>query len=96
MRRRRVIKRKRDQGDVVSDTKPAWNAKVEARYRRLQKPLRLRGLWNWRKCAAALHLAGIGVQSGTVPVERLWFSTDQFWPEMARDMHKDWWSLLSH
>ena len=48
------------------------NAKLKGEYRRLLKPLCLRGLFKWRRCALALRRAGLSVQSGTIPVERHW------------------------
>ena len=50
----------------------AWDAKLKEEYRRLVKPLCLRGLFKWRRCALALRRAGLSVQSGTIPVERHW------------------------
>ena len=73
----------------------AWTRKVSEHYRRLLKPIRLEGLWNWRVVARALILAVIAVHSGTVPVERLWSSSLAYFPEAARSMSLAWFELLA-
>ena len=69
--------------------------KLKAHYKRLQRNLREEGLWNWRKVALALHEAGLALQTGTVPVERLWAVLDQFLPAGARRIGKVWFTFLA-
>ena len=64
-------------------------------YRKLLDRTRLEGLWRWREVASALHGAGIGVQSGTVPVERLWSSLKSMFPGASRHMTLAWFNLLA-
>ena len=71
-RRRRGINRTYQQGPRVRGRTRVWNAKLKGEYRRLVKPLCLRGLFKWRRCALAIRRAGLSVQSGTIPVERHW------------------------
>ena len=68
---------------------------VRKHYRKLLDPTRLEGLWHWREIADALSGAGIGVQSGTVPVERLWASLKGMFPQEARRMSMPWFNLLA-
>ena len=70
--------------------------KVELHYRRLLRPLRLQGLWRWRRAALAMLQAGLRMQSGTVPVERLWAIVQAMFPAQARSMSEDWFVFLSH
>ena len=53
------------------------------------------GLFNWRKVASLLWQAGIDVQTGTVPVERLWANYVCYFPDAATGMKLPWWSLLN-
>ena len=53
------------------------------------------GLFNWKTVASLLHTANIPMQSGTVPVERLWANYVGFFPEAATGMGRPWWSLLN-
>ena len=68
---------------------------VRHHYAKLLDPVRLEGLWNWRQVAVALHGAGIGVHSGTVPVERLWASLKTMIPPAARRMLPHGFDLLA-
>ena len=68
---------------------------MRAHYRRLLKPLRLEGLWAWRSAALAMHAAGVPVQSGTVPVERLWECLKGMLPRSARTLSLRWFNMLS-
>ena len=45
--------------------------------------------------ARALRAAGIPVQTGTVPVERLWSALVSFIPDESRQMERAWWDLLA-
>ena len=45
--------------------------------------------------AKALRAAGIPVHSGTVPVERLWNSLQDFFPKASRRMCLEWFELLA-
>ena len=71
-RRHRGINRTYQQSPRVRGRKCVWNTKLKGEYRRLVKPLCLRGLFKWRRCALAMLRAGLSVQSGTIPVERHW------------------------
>ncbi|CAK0824524.1 unnamed protein product, partial [Prorocentrum cordatum] len=75
--------------------KTAWTAKVQRHCRLLRKKLRLEGLWRWRPVARTFHLAGIPLQSGTVPVERLRSVSESMVPHAARAISLPWWQLLS-
>ena len=52
-------------------------------------------MWLWREMARALRAAGITVQSGTVPVERVWSQFKQACPSGAQRMRLPWWTLLA-
>jgi hypothetical protein len=95
-RYRRGMLRSRRQTVRVQGARTAWTKKVAAHYRRLLRPLRVEGLWAWRRVAAALRKAGISVQSGTVPVERLWSSLLDMVPSSTRLMSEEWWELLAN
>jgi hypothetical protein len=45
--------------------------------------------------ALALHEAGIAMQGGTVPVERLWASLTFMWPAAGRVLSPRWFWLLA-
>jgi len=94
-RRKRGIVRDAAAPLRVFGRRSAWNEKVEAHYRRLLKPLRFAGLWEWRRVALALHRAGIKVHSGTIPVERMWSVLEEMMPPMARTVSPRWFRLLS-
>ena len=70
-RRRRGTIRER-QHQYVRAAKTIMTGKVRRHFRRLLKPLRLEGLWEWAKVARALHEAGIPVTTGTVRLESFW------------------------
>ena len=70
-------------------------AKVKGHYKNLKRPLRIEGLWNWRRVADCLLQAGISMQSGTVPVERTWSFLLSVFPEQSRSMSLPWFKLLS-
>ena len=72
-----------------------WTAKVNQHVRRLVSKRRLRGLWLWRTVALALREAGMTVQTGTVPVERLWAQFKAAFPSASRRMSLGWWKLLA-
>ena len=68
---------------------------VREHYKKLINSVRLDGLWNWRLIAQALRGAGIGMQTGTVPVERLWDSLKGMIPREAKRMSPSWFNLLA-
>ena len=70
-RRRRVLRSAQGHA-LLPRARSAIAAKVRLHYRRLCNKTRIAGLWNWRKVALLLHEGGLPIQSGTVPVERLW------------------------
>lgn len=70
-------------------------AKVELHYRRLLRPLRLQGLWRWRRAALAMLQAGLRMQSGTIPVERLWAIVQAMFPPQTRSVSEERFSFLS-
>jgi len=61
-------------------TRSSMTAKVQLHYKRLLRPLRLQGLWRWRRAALAMLQAGLRMQSGTIPVERLWAIVQAMFP----------------
>ena len=79
----------------VKGLRSVWNKKVAQHYRRLLKPLRIEGLWRWRSIALSLHRAGMPVQSGTIPVERLRASLGDMLPAAARLMTPEWFQVLA-
>ena len=95
VRYRRGIVRSMRQAAHLRGSRTAWTKKVAAHYRRLLRPLRVEGLWAWKRVADAFRKAGIAVQSGTVPVERLWSSLLDMIPSSARLMSEEWWRLLA-
>lgn len=95
VRYRRGIVRSMRQAAHLRGSRTAWTKKVAAHYRRLSRPLRVEGLWAWKRVADAIRKAGIAVQSGTVPVERLWSSLLDMIPSSARLMSEEWWKLLA-
>ena len=87
---------------LVRGVKTVWNRKLEKHYRFLLRRTkagapssRMVGLWRWRHAALALHAAGIEVQSGTLPTERLWASLLEMLPPTSRTVSPRWFSLLS-
>ncbi|CAK0817381.1 unnamed protein product, partial [Prorocentrum cordatum] len=83
------------QPERVRGLRSVWAAKVWAHYRRLLKPLRVEGLWAWQSAARAIRAAGVPVQSGTVPVERLWECLKGMLPRGARALSLRWFNVLS-
>jgi len=63
-----------------------FTAKVRDHYRRLRHQLYMEGLSKWRSCALQLHKAQLSVQSGTIPVERLWSYFVSLWPQQSRNV----------
>ena len=94
-RRRRGIRRTSKSPLRLTQPRSVWSNKVKAHYKRLLKPLRLEGLWEWHKVAMALVAANIPVQSGTIPVERYWASLLEMLPDQARHMSELWFHILS-
>ncbi|CAK0816375.1 unnamed protein product [Prorocentrum cordatum] len=83
------------QPERVRGLRGVWAAKVRAHCRRLLKPLRVEGLWAWQSAARAIGAAGVPVQSGTVPVERLWECLKGMPPRGARTVSLRWFNVLS-
>ena len=79
----------------VKGQKRVWNAKLAKHYQRLLMKTRVRGLMHWRRCALALHMAGIPVQSGTIPVERHWAAFKAYFPSAQKTLKQDTFNLLS-
>ena len=73
-----------------------WSPKLAAHYVRLTKQLRLQGLMHWRKCVLALHMAGVPVHSGTLPVERHWAQYASYWPPANKAIDEESFTLLSN
>ena len=80
---------------VVSN-KTIWNNKVKIDSRRLRHPVKLEGPWRWRMVAQAIRVAGLPMQTGTVPVERVWASIRDMFLASARKMTNAWWQLLAN
>ena len=68
---------------------------MSTHYRRLIRPVYLAGLMRWRRCALALHRAGLALHSGTIPVERQWCHYSSFWPVQTRQVTETTFELLS-
>ena len=94
-RRRRGIVRNKKTPLRVRGRRSVWNKKIAAHYRRLLRPLRQEGLWKWRMVALALHAARMPVHAGTIPVERLWASMKEMFPDAARLVSLEWFEMLS-
>ena len=94
-RRRGIIRGVRSAGRLVKGRKSVMTKKVKAHLRKLTSDRKLAGLWYWRQMARALRAAGIPVHTGTVPVERLWNSLQDFFPRASRRMSLPWWTLLA-
>ena len=94
-RARLGILRTRHLGSRIECVNCVMTPTVKHHYKKLLDPVRLDGLWNWRAVAQALHGAGIGVQSGTVPVERLWSSLQHMFPKKSQHMSLAWFNLLA-
>ena len=94
-RQRLGIRRSRHEGPLVESENCVMTEAVRHHYKKLLDPVRLEGMWNWRLVARALRGAGIGMQAGTVPVERLWASLKSMFPQEARRMSLPWFNLLA-
>ena len=94
-RYRRGILRSVRASSRVRGLRSVWSVKVASHYKRLLKPLRLEGLWRWRQIALALHHAGVEVQSGTIPVERVWASLKDMLPRSSRMISVTWFKLFA-
>jgi hypothetical protein len=73
-RRHRVLRG--PAGPEVRGRKSVWNGKLTTHYRRFLGKVRMRGLWRWRRCALALHRAGVAVSDsiGLTSTSRGWQS----------------------
>ena len=94
-RRRMGILRSRNLGPRIECQNCVMTREVDHHYTKLLDPVRLQGLWNWREIAEALRGAGIGMQTGTVPVERLWSGLKGMFPPETRRMSLSWFDLLA-
>ena len=102
-RRRYGIRRTTKPSPRIRGLRSVWNNKLRRHYKILfglnksgDASLRLQGLWRWRTVALGLHRAGIPVQSGTIPVERLWASLSSMFPDGSRCITLEWFTLLSN
>jgi hypothetical protein len=93
-RRKRGILRGKIAERYVPGSNVVFSKKVEAHYKRLEKNVRFEGMWNWSEVATGMHAAGIAMQTGTVPVERLWSSLKSMLPVEGRNMSRSWLELL--
>ena len=91
---RRGIQRYRRAASQVRGVTSVWTQKVAMHYQRLLRPLRIEGLWRWRRVALATREAGVPVQSGTLPTERFWSVLKQMLPPAGRHLTKRWFELL--
>ena len=82
------------QSPRVTGHPTAWSAKVKAHYKRLQKPLRLEGLWRWHKIAMGIIEAGVPMQSGTIPAERFWAGLLEMLPASSHNVSLEWFEIL--
>ena len=62
---------------------------------KLRRDVSLDGLWAWAETAKAMHLGGIPVHSGTIPVERLWSILSSFLPAASRCITHKWFEFIS-
>ena len=72
------------QGPRIAGSKSCWTAEVDVHSKRLLKPLRVQGLWAWRRVSMALHEAGVPLHSCTVLVERISSSSGDMIPTKVR------------
>ena len=72
-----------------------WTKKVALHFARFLKPIRQEGLFAWRAMSRALRKAGIGQQSGTVSVERVWSYCKAEFPVGNRAMTKQYLEVMS-
>ena len=75
--------------------KTAIGAKVRVHFRRLLKPIKLQGLWNWRSVAMHIRGAGIPLQTGTNPCERFWSRLIGMMPPQSRNISLRWFRVLA-
>ena len=94
-RRRTGILRNLEQSSRILGRRTVMTKKLSAHFKRLEKPLRLEGLWNWQEIALALRIAGIPVQTGTVAVERYWSSMKSMLPQGAQRISPEWFEIVS-
>ena len=83
-RTRRGIVRDGQNPDVMHGVRTAITKKVMAHFKRLRKPSAVEGMMQWRTVTLATRGANIPLQSGTVPVERLWAGLDAMLPREGR------------
>ena len=93
--RRRGIRRGHASGIFRRQPGTVINAKVAAHLRIMATKQKIQGLFNWRQVAALFHAADVPMQTGTVPVERLWANYIDFFPKAARGLGPEWWGLLN-
>ena len=93
-RRKRGVRKATDDPGQVHGTRSAMTQSVSDYFDRLQKPLKVEGLWAWRDIAVAIHHAQIKLQSGTVCVERAWQSVKDMLPPSGRHMSRPWLEML--
>jgi hypothetical protein len=53
-------------------------------------------MWAWRRIALGLHRAGIAIQTGTNPVERMWAMLQTMLPDGATVITPRWFRLLAN
>lgn len=94
-RRRGILRTREGTSPQVRGRRTVWTSRLQKHYKLLLRPLRLEGLLHWRRCALALHLAGIPVHSGTLPNERLWSQYRSFFPPGQRRIGERLFALLS-
>ena len=94
-RRRMGIIRIRFQKPRIYRANCVMTSRVREHYRRLLDPLRLQGLFRWSFVAQGLRGAGIKMQTGTVPVERLWAGLLWMFPTEATQLGMDWFNFLA-
>ena len=92
---RRGLQRHNHADNQVCGILRAWTKKATLHYTRLLKPLRLEGLWQWRKVALDIRAAGIPVQSGTIPCERCWAFLKDMFPAAGKRITPRWYRLLA-
>ncbi|CAK0840273.1 unnamed protein product [Prorocentrum cordatum] len=89
------IVRDRRQAVTVKGARSVITQKVRDHFRRMRRRVKVEGLMNWRDAALAARQAGIPVQSGTAPVERLWSCLEDMVPSAARGVSLRWFRVLS-
>jgi len=94
--RRRGIRRGHQAGPWRKGRATVITKQVKNYLKVLGSEITLDGLFNWDAVARLLHQAGIPMQTGTVPVERLWANYIDFFPDAATAMSRSWWDLLNN